>query len=34
MLIGWDELDQGGVKAVVDSDGAIIVDSDGKIVVF
>lgn len=34
MLIGWDEFDQCGVKALTDSDGAILTDSDGMILVY
>ena len=33
MLVGYNVYDAGGLKALVDSDGAILVDSDGAILV-
>ena len=33
MLLGFDVVERGAVKAVVDSDGAILVDSDGAIMI-
>ena len=33
MLVGYNVYDAGGLKALVDSDGAILVDSDGSILV-